>query len=52
LAACWYRSPASSHLEDEEENHPVEEFAFLSAFSRRTSAGDLGIVVVESQTLD
>jgi hypothetical protein len=40
-------------LVDDEENHPVEEFDFLSAFSRRISAGDLGMVVVESRdTLD
>jgi hypothetical protein len=49
LAACWYRSPASSHLVDDEENHPAEELDFLSAFSRRISAGDLGMVVVESR---
>ncbi|KAG2134138.1 hypothetical protein DEU56DRAFT_757033 [Suillus clintonianus] len=41
--------PASSHLVDEKENHPVDEFDFLSAFSRKISAGDLGMVVVESQ---
>src|SRR5258708_4817521 len=41
FAACWYKSPASSNLVEEEENQPEEEPAFLSAFSNSVWAGDL-----------
>jgi hypothetical protein len=41
--ACWNRSPASSHLVDDDPNHPTDDDPFFSAFASNSSPLD-GIV--------
>jgi hypothetical protein len=47
--ACWNRSPASSHLVDDDPNHPTDDEPFFSAFANRSSPLD-GIVCGVSDT--
>jgi hypothetical protein len=47
--ACWNRSPASSHLVDDDPNHPTDDEPFFSAFANSSSPLD-GIVYSVSDT--
>ena len=47
--ACWNRSPASSHLVEDDPNHPTDDDPFFSAFASSSSPLD-GIVYGVSDT--